>query len=115
MEADLHILDKAGSETVANILSCAINYQCQNPAVLKNLADEIRGAVVVEADRTIGILSQLPYLTTVMKESLRICFPTVLSFPRVVPSKCAFIFWLLSPRGVHLLVCLSILHARDIG
>lgn len=43
MEADLlHILVKAGSETVSIVLSCTINYLCQNSAVLKTLADEVR-------------------------------------------------------------------------
>lgn len=91
MEADLHLLVIAGSETVATVLSGTINYLCQNPAVLKTLADEIRGAVLVEGDLTIGILSQLPYLTAVLKESLRICSPTPISFPRVVPSNGASI------------------------
>ena len=114
MEADLHIPDIAGSETVAKVLSCTINYHCRNHAVLKTLADEIRGAVVVEGDLTIGILSQLPYLTAVLKESLRIYSPTPRLLSRVVPSNGASIIGYWVPGGVHLFVSISDSYAWDI-
>ncbi|MCJ1348473.1 hypothetical protein MMC31_006705 [Peltigera leucophlebia] len=95
MEAELHLVIIAGSETVATVLSGTLNYLCKNPTVLKTLANEVRSAVSVEADLTIANLSQLPYLTGVLKESLRIVSPTPISFPRIVPSKGASIlgYW----------------------
>lgn len=106
----------AGRETVATVLSATINYLCQNLALLRTMADEIWSAVFVEADPTMGILSQLPYLTAVLKECLCICSPTPPSFPRVVPSNDALGCWL--PGGaslIHLFASLSDAHARDIA
>ena len=103
MEADLHLLVVAGSETIATTLSGTINYLCRNPAVLKTLADEVRGAVTVEADLTIANLSKLPYLTAVLKEGLRISSPTPISFPRIVPSEGASILGYWVPGGVSLI------------
>lgn len=74
----------------------------------------MRCAVVVEADLTIGILSQLPYLTAVLKESMRICSPTPRLFSRVVPSNGASIIGYWVPGGEHLFVSLSDSYAWDI-
>lgn len=103
MEANLHILVIAGSETVATVLSGTINYLCQNPAVLKTLVDEVRSAVSVEADLTIANLRELAYLTAVLKEGLRIVAPTPISFPRIVPSKGAWISGYWVPGRVSLI------------
>lgn len=64
MEANLHLIIIAGSETVATMLSGTINYLCQNTSVLKTLADEVRSAVHHKTDLTLATLSKLPYLTT---------------------------------------------------
>ena len=107
METDLHLLVVAGSETVATVLSGTINYLCQNSAVRKKLADEVRSAAPVEADLTMANLSKLPYLTAVLKECLRIGSPTPLSFRRIVPSTGASILGYWVPGRVSLIhLCL---------
>ena len=103
MEAELHLLITAGSETVATVLSGTINYPCQNPALLKTLANEVRSAVSVEADLTVANLSQLHYLTGVLKEGLRIVCPTPISFPRIAPSTGASICGYWVPGHVSLI------------
>ena len=109
MEANLHLLVVAGSETIATLLSGTINYLCRNPTVLKTLADEVRSAAPIKADLTMANLSQLPYLTAVLKEALRIVSPVPNSFPRTVPAEGAFIDGSLVPGRVSLiqLFCLS--------
>lgn len=103
MEADLHLLAIAGSETVATAISGTMNYLCQDPAALKTLADEVRSALTVEADLTIANVSRLPYLTAVLKEGLRIGAPAPFSFPRVVPLKGASIHGYWVPGRVSLI------------
>ena len=109
MEANLHLLVVAGSETVATLLSGTINYLCRNPTVLQTLADEVRSAAPIKTNLTMANLSQLPYLTAVLKECLRIVSPGPSSFPRTVPAEGAFIDGYLVPGRVSLiqLFCLS--------
>lgn len=87
MEVNLTIIVIAGSETVATMLSGTINYLCQNAVRLKTLTDEVRSAAPHEEDLTLANLSQLPYLTAVIKEGLRITSPVPMSFPRIVPAE----------------------------
>ena len=116
MEANLHLLLLAGSDTVATTLSGTINYLCQNPAMLKMLADEVRSAANVEADLTTANLCQLPYLTGVLKEGLRIVSPGTIPLPRIVPAEGASIFGYWVPGRVSLIhhfVSLSNAHPQD--
>ena len=91
MEANLHLIIIAGSETVATMLSGTMNYLCQNASVLKTLTDEVRSAAHHKTDLTLATLSKLPYLTAVLKEGLRVVSPAPISLPRVVPAEGAFI------------------------
>lgn len=81
----------ASSETVATMLAGTINCLCQNPAVLNKLANEVRSAVLCPADLTLANLSQLPYLTAVLKEGLRVIALGPFAFPRDVPAEGATI------------------------
>lgn len=81
----------ASSETVATMLAGTINCLCQNPTVLNRLADEVRSAVSCPADLTLAKLSQLPYLTAVLKEGLRVVALGPFAFPRDVPAEGAFV------------------------
>lgn len=103
IEANLHLIIIAGSETVATMLSGTINYLCQNANMLKTLADEVRSVVHHKTDLTLATLSKLPYLTAVLKEGLRIVSPGPISFPRVVPAGGAFIagFWVPGSVSSH--------------
>lgn len=103
MEVNLHVLIVGGSETVATALSGTINYLCQNAIVLKTLTNEVRSAAPHEADLTLANLSQLPYLTGVLKEGLRVVSPAPVSLPRIVPAEGAFIAGYWVPGRVSLI------------
>lgn len=77
----------ASSETVATILAGTISCLCRNPAVLKKLANEVRSAVSCPADLTLANVSQLHYLTAVLKEGLRVVALGPFAFPRDVPAE----------------------------
>lgn len=81
----------ASSETVATLLAGTINYLCQNPAVLNKLANEVRSEVSCPADLTLAHVSQLTYLTAVLKEGLRAVSLGPFAFPRDVPAEGATI------------------------
>lgn len=75
----------ASSETVATMLAGTINCLCQNPAVLNKLANEVRSALSCPAELALANVSQLPYLTAVLKEGLRVIALGPFAFPRDVP------------------------------
>ena len=81
----------ASGEAIATMVAGTINCLRQNPAVLNNLANEVRSAVSCPADLTLANLSQLPYLTAVIKEGLRVVALSSFAFPRDVPAEGAFI------------------------
>lgn len=116
MEVTLPHIIIAGSETVATTLSGTINYLCQNPVVLETLTDEVRSAAPHEADLTLANLTQLPYLTAVLKEGLRVISPVPVSFPRIVPAEGAIIADCWVPGHVsliHLFVSSPAAHPHD--
>lgn len=116
IEANFHIIVMAGSETVATALSGTINYLCQNAAVLKTLTDEVRSAVPQAADLTLANLSQLPILTSVLKEGLRVVSPVPIGLPRIVPAGGAFIddYWIPGRVSlIHTFVSFLAAHSQD--
>lgn len=110
MEVNLTLIIISGSETVATMLSGTINYLCQNTVVLKTLTDEVRSASPHDEDLTLANLSQLPYLTAVIKEGLRITSPALMSFPRIVPAEGAMIAKHWVPGHVSLI---HLLHSQE--
>jgi len=69
------LLIGAGSETTASLLTGTTYYLLKNPRVMQKLVSEIRGAFESNADITITAASQLPYLTAVMEEGMRLYPP----------------------------------------
>lgn len=88
IEAQATVIVLAGSETTASALTGAIYYTIQNKDVYRKLCDEIRGSFATEVEMTIqNILTRLPYLDLVLKETLRIHPPTANGFSRKVVNK----------------------------
>lgn len=75
----------AGSNSMANTLSGTMNYLIRSPQALMKLTKEIRGTYNNKADMNIGNLIQLPYLSAVVEEGLRIVSPVPLGMARMVP------------------------------
>ncbi|KAG5652812.1 hypothetical protein H0H81_003581 [Sphagnurus paluster] len=75
----------AGSDTVGNVCTVGTYYILTNPRVHSTLAQELREAWP-ELDSAVGYetLEKLPFLTAVIKESLRMAHGVVTPLPRIV-------------------------------
>ncbi|KAH7304080.1 putative cytochrome P450 monooxygenase [Stachybotrys elegans] len=85
------ILVLAGSETTATSLSGTTYYLLKHPAAYSRLVEEIRSNIKSHADISLSTTSQLPYLTAVIEESLRMYSPANSNHPRVTPVEGAVI------------------------
>ncbi|KAI0765260.1 cytochrome P450 [Fomes fomentarius] len=75
----------AGSETVATILNVGVFHVLHNPAIHRKLVQELKNAwPELETTMHYETLEKLPYLTAVIKESLRIAHGVLHPLPRVV-------------------------------
>ncbi|CAI6331557.1 unnamed protein product [Periconia digitata] len=76
----------AGSDTTSNT-SCALLYHClRNPHVVRKLQQELDAALPdIDAVPTFSQVKDLPYLDSVIKETMRIHSTSSLGLPRVVP------------------------------
>ncbi|RAK94263.1 cytochrome P450 [Aspergillus costaricaensis CBS 115574] len=76
----------AGTESTSYALSCATYYLLTHPNSAKKLREELE-CQPVNADGIIEYqyLRNLPYLTAVIKESLRLSSPAPTRLPRIVP------------------------------
>ena len=88
VEAQGTVVILAGSETSAVALTAAIYHMLSNPTVHARLCDEIRGTFATAAEIKLqDVLSRLPYLSAMVKETLRIHSPLANGFTRVVADK----------------------------
>ena len=88
IEAQATVVILAGSETSAVALTAAAYHILSNHDVYKKLCDEIRSTFATSAEMVLqDVLSKLPYLDAVVKETLRIHTPLANGFTRVVPDK----------------------------
>ena len=85
IEATFRTLVVVGSETTATALSGMTNYVVRSPEILKKVITEIRQAFSHPADVCAERVSELPYLSAVIEEGLRLSLPVPLGMPRVVP------------------------------
>ena len=86
IEAQATVLILAGSETTAAALTAAAYYILSSHDVYEKLRNEIRSAFNAATEINLqDILSKLPYLDAVIKETLRIYPPIASGFSRVVP------------------------------
>lgn len=85
LEAHSLFLCIAGSETVASVLLGATHLLCENPEILKRLTTEVRSAAANESDiSSHHAAMSMPYLTAVLRESMRMCPPLTFKPSRVV-------------------------------
>lgn len=64
----------AGSETTATLLTGALYFLTTNQDILSKLQREVRGTFTTESEITLTTVTKLPYMLSVLKESLR-CYP----------------------------------------
>lgn len=82
------LLVGAGQLTTADTLACIFYYLCQDPSKLKKLQEEV--SEVMQTPNSLPRcqqLEQLPYLTAVILEGLRIAVPVCTRLPRIAPNE----------------------------
>lgn len=100
IEQTLRILVAVGSETTATALSGIVRNLLQNPETLYKLSEEIRRSFQDTSEINAKSVKELPYLSAVIEEGLRLCPPVPLGMPRVVPAEGAEISGQWLPGGV---------------
>ena len=85
IESTAGIIIIAGSNSLTTTLAGTTNYLLRFPETLEKLSREVRGTFKTEAEINLTSLGQLPYLSAVIEEGLRIISPVPLGMPRVVP------------------------------
>ncbi|KID94829.1 Cytochrome P450 family protein, partial [Metarhizium majus ARSEF 297] len=102
LSAEAQVLVSAGSETTAKALTVACFKLLTHPAVLARLRDELGTALPsfgLESGLRLDHVQRLPYLTGVVKESLRLSYGVVGRLQRIWPDEeIVFQEWTI-PRG----------------
>lgn len=100
MVANAFIIMLGGSETSSTALAAATYFLTLCPATLAKLTTEIFSAFETESEINVHNIQNLPYLTAVMDETLRIHPPLPQSSPRVVHQGGDVICGTFVPEGV---------------
>ncbi|PYI08317.1 cytochrome P450 [Aspergillus sclerotiicarbonarius CBS 121057] len=80
------ILTTTGSETTATVLTGILAYLVDQPEAMGHLVGEIRREFQPSREISLSAVSNLPYLTAVIQEGLRLCPPVPWMLPRQVPA-----------------------------
>lgn len=99
MEVNAMMLVAAGSESVTTVLAGVLNYLLRNPDDLAAAADEVRNTFSSASMITGSRLKQMPLLTAVLHEGMRLC-PTIPdAMRRKVPSEGGIVAGTRLPAG----------------
>ncbi|TGO29072.1 hypothetical protein BPAE_0019g00470 [Botrytis paeoniae] len=85
LQATASVIVVAGSETTVTVMSGITNYLVNNPLKLAFLTSEIREKFEKEGEISIATLKETSYLNAVIQEGFRLCNPTPVGLPRVIP------------------------------
>ncbi|KAH8809305.1 cytochrome P450 4F3 omega-hydroxylase [Xylogone sp. PMI_703] len=85
MEVNAATLIIAGSETISTTCSGVCYHLCKNPALMKQLSDEIRGTFQSEDEINMTSVQQLKYLHAYLMEGMRLFPPAPAGAPRLTP------------------------------
>ncbi|KAF2851805.1 cytochrome P450 [Plenodomus tracheiphilus IPT5] len=86
MQAEAMDVLVAGSDTTATTLATALEEMSRTPSIFEKLKQELSEAgIKTEEDYDLVKLEQLPYLSAVVKESLRYALAVPGRLPRIVP------------------------------
>lgn len=102
IEVNAGIIIQAGSETTATVLAACVYYLQKHPSCWQRAMQEVRTAFRADSDITFLATSQLPFLGSVIEESLRMFPPAPGIGPRLVPKGGAVIDGGFVPGGVRL-------------
>ncbi|KAK8178090.1 cytochrome P450 [Phyllosticta citrichinensis] len=99
MHANASLFMIGGTETTATLLSGALYLLLANPACLRRLTDEVRGAFASPDDISLEALPRCLYLNAVLEESLRVYPPVAEGLHRVAPAGGAVVCGHFVPEG----------------
>ena len=85
IESSMNVLCVGGSHNTSSTMSGITNYLVKNPTCLRELREEVRRAHNSADDLTFKSLQDLPYLSAVIEEGLRMAPPFPAGLPRCVP------------------------------
>ncbi|KAJ6599961.1 cytochrome P450, partial [Mycena vulgaris] len=104
----------AGSETVGNIVTTGVFHVLKNPRVLNMLRMELQESWLnISSPMSYQALEKLPYLTAVLKESMRMAHGVVTPIPRVVGPKDAHILGYDLPAGTVVSIGITFIHQNS--
>ncbi|RDB18449.1 hypothetical protein Hypma_000256 [Hypsizygus marmoreus] len=101
----------AGSDTVGNVCTVGVYHILADPGVHSTLVNELEDAWA-DRDSAFGLeaLEKLPYLTAVLKESLRMAHGVVTPLPRIVGPTDTEIYGTVIPAGTVVSMGATIVH-----
>ncbi|KAF3480353.1 cytochrome P450 [Arthroderma uncinatum] len=102
LAGEAQVLVSAGSETTARALTNACFYLLTSPDVLATLKTELESAIPATNFKNgvaLECVQQLPYLTAVIKESLRLSYGVVGRLQRVFPNEDLHFHEWVIPKG----------------
>ncbi|KAK5661853.1 hypothetical protein OQA88_9957 [Cercophora sp. LCS_1] len=85
LDHNASLLVIAGAESTATTTCVAIYHLTRTPRAMRRLVDEVRGAFEREEDIKLVQAQQLPYLSAVIEETLRLHPPNPAGLPRRAP------------------------------
>ena len=93
------IFTGAGSETTARTLAIILYYLTTHPDCMKKLKQELKSAMPHANNlSTLTQLEQLPYLSAVIQEGLRLSYGMTTRLPRVAPEAMQYKDWIIPPE-----------------
>ncbi|TFK41445.1 cytochrome P450 [Crucibulum laeve] len=114
LNSEVLVLLQAGSETVGAACTVGTFYATKNAAIRKKLVSELRNAWPdINASMPYTSLEKLPYLTAVIKESLRITCGVVTPLPRIVGPGDAEISGYAIPAGTVVSIGATFIHSNS--
>jgi cytochrome P450 len=99
LHVDSGLFLTAGTDTTAHVLTTSIFLLCQNPDSMTKLKEEIRGLFERYEDITPEKVGNMPFLSAVLSEALRLQTPTAVGFGRRVGKGGEYISQHFIPEG----------------
>jgi cytochrome P450 len=102
--SNANLLIMAGSETSATAMAGCLYHLAKTPQVMSRLTDETRGRFPAEKDITFQAVADMPYMTAVLQESMRLYPAQPIFTPRRVPEGGAIVAGYSVPEYVSIIL-----------
>ncbi|KAF9892112.1 hypothetical protein FE257_002518 [Aspergillus nanangensis] len=109
---EMQILVSAGAETTAKAMTWILFYLLDNPELMQKLKAELEP---LGSDPSLIQLEQLPYLTSVMLEGIRLSYGVTARLPRIAPyNALQYKDWTIPPGTPISMSCLLMHHDESV-